>query len=383
MLFDHVPRMIAMLIMLDAVCCGLSWRWPTIGWSSDQKQPARSTDWVALLQKPYEHLQSPKDFHLPPLLRDETGRPITSREAWERRRAIVEQAWLAILGQPQLKRADLRAQVLATDRLPDHIRYLVQFFSEGEDTIRAYLLVPNDLKPGERRPAVVVFHPTTKDTLREPVGLGQRKENAFALFLTQRGYVTLSPECYILKGDGPKRQAELLTQRVPLWTGMGKMTWDASRCVDFLQNRPEVDGQRIVCFGHSLGAKQVLYALAFEPRYAAGIFSEGGIGLRMSNWTDVWYLTEKIRPMIPAREHHELLALCAPRPFLILAGNSADGDMSWFFIKEARAVYRLYGAEERIGLHNHRLGHRVPVEAKELAFSWLDYWVGPQRDTAH
>jgi dienelactone hydrolase len=353
------------------------------GTATEPKAPLSSTDWVALLQKPYEHLKPPAHFDLPPLLRDEAGQPISTRDAWEKRREKLRQAWLAVLGQPQLKRPELQASIVATETLQDHIRYLVHFVSEDQDIIRAYLLVPKDLRPGERRPAVVVFHPTVKDTFREPVGLGQRSENAFALFLTQRGYVTLSPECYIMKGEGPRRQAELLMQRVAGWTGMGKMTYDASRCVDFLLSRPEVDGQRIGCFGHSLGAKQVLYALAFEPRYAAGVFSEGGIGLRMSNWADVWYLTDRIRPKIPEYEHHQLLAFCAPRPFLLLAGNSADGDMSWFFLREARGVYALYGAADRIGMHNHGAGHRVPVEARELAFRWLDHWLQARKNPDH
>ncbi|MCS7014894.1 MAG: dienelactone hydrolase family protein [Gemmatales bacterium] len=365
---------IALAVVLCPFASGLR------GAASDKA--AQAGNWGALLQKPYEQLVPPENFHLPPLLQDETGRKIGSRAEWEKQRERLRQYWLQVLGQPELKRPDLAAKVVSTETLADHIRYLVQFVTEGEDTLRAYLLVPKNLKAGERRAAVVVFHPTTKDTLHEPVGLGQRAENAFALFLTQRGYVTLSPECYIMKGEGPKRQTELLLQRIPGWTGMGKMTWDASRCVDFLRTRPEVDGKRIACWGHSLGAKQVLYAMAFEPRYVAGVFSEGGIGLRMSNWADVWYLSEKIRPLIPQREHHQLLALCAPRPFLILAGNSADGDLSWFFIKEARTVYALYGATERIGLHNHRAGHRLPQEARDLAGRWLDYWLSPERSAA-
>lgn len=333
------------------------------------------TNWASLLQKPYENLKPPANFVLTPLLRDRKGQLIGTREGWEKRREELHQAWLRILGQPELKRPDLQVRIESTEKLADHVRYLVHFTSEGEDTVRAYLLVPNGVKPGERRPAVVVFHPTTRDTLREPVGLGQRSENAFALFLTQRGYITLSPECYIMKGEGPKRQAEILRQRVPGWTGMGKMVWDASRCVDFLLTRPEVHGERIACLGHSLGAKEVLYAMAFDPRFAAGVFSEGGIGLHMSNWADVWYLTDKIRSLIPEHDHHQLLALCAPRPFLVLAGDSADGDLSWFYIKEARTVYALYGAADRIGLHNHRSGHRVPQDARELAFRWLDHWL--------
>src|SRR3989442_1437650 len=43
-------------------------------------------------------------------------------------------------------------------------------------------------------------------------------------------------------------------QRQPGWTGMGKMAFDASRCIDFLETLPAVDRSRIGCIGHSLGA---------------------------------------------------------------------------------------------------------------------------------
>ena len=211
-------------------------------------------------------------------------------------------------------------------------------------------------------------------------------ELALALHLVQRGYITLSPECYILKDpDGwAKGQAAALAQRRPGWTGLGKMTWDASRCIDFLETVPGVDRERIGCIGHSLGAKEVLYAMAFEPRYRVGVFNEGGIGLRMSNWTDAWYLTEKMKAHIPTMEHHQVLALVAPRPFLIQGGDSADGDASWTFIKAVLPVYELHGAGDRVGLHNHKGKHTYPAEARQLGYRWIDHWLKftPLKDKA-
>ena len=42
-----------------------------------------------------------------------------------------------------------------------------------------------------------------------------------------------------------------------------------------------------------------------------------------------------MKPHVPAFENHQVLALCAPRPLLLLAGDDADGDPSWAFIKAA------------------------------------------------
>src|SRR5207245_177136 len=198
---------------------------------------------------------------------------------------------------------------------------------------------------------------------------------AVGVHLVKRVYVVFCPECYILKGDWAKAQAAVIEKTWPGWTGMGKMTFDASRCVDFLESLPFVDAGRIGCIGHSLGAKEVLFAMAFEPRYAAGVFNEGGIGLRMSNWTDPWYLTGRMKKYIPELENHQVLALAAPRPLLVLGGDSADGDASWPFVRAALPVYRLLGAGDRVGLINHRGKHTFPREARRLAYRWLDHWL--------
>ena len=348
--------------------------------------PPAPVDWAALVQKPHARLATRKrDLGLQPLLQTADGKPITTRAGWEKARRELHAAWLKRLGPWPERPAKLDVHTDKSEEGDGYRRQLVRFRSEGDDYIRAYLLVPTGLKKGEKRPAVVVFHPTAKDTLKEPAGLGKRKQMALAVQLAQRGYVTLSPECYILKGPGwAKGQAAELAKRRPGWTGMGKMTFDASRCVDYLETLPFVDAARIGCIGHSLGAKEVLYALAFEPRYKVGVFCEGGIGLRMSNWTDPWYLTEKMKAHIPAMEHHQMLALAAPRPLLIVGGDSADGDLSWTFIKAALPVYELYGGGDRLGLYNHHAKHSFPQAARRLSYRWLDHWLGftPLRDEA-
>jgi dienelactone hydrolase len=340
-------------------------------------------DWKELVQKPYVGLPVP-DLGLRPLLVARDGKKITKKADWNQARKALQQSWLAQLGKAPEKPDRLDVRLEETEKCDGYTRQLLSFVSEGDDRIRAYLLTPVGLKEGEKRPTVVVFHQTTRDTFREPIGLGKKPELALALHLVRRGYVTLSPECYILKDkEGwAKGQAVALAKRRPGWTGMGKMTFDASRCVDFLETVAAVDKERIGCIGFSLGAKEVLYAMAFESRYKVGVFNEGGIGLRMSNWADPWYFGAKIKPRIPALEHHQILALVAPRPFLVLGGDSADGDASWPFLKAVLSVYELLGAGDRVGLHNHKGKHTFPREARRLSYRWLDHWLQftPERD---
>src|SRR5207237_6527129 len=122
------------------------------------------------------------------------------------------------------------------------------------------------------------------------------------------------------------------------------------RGTDLLLSRPEVDPARICSIGHSLGAKEVLYHAAFDDRIRAAVSCEGGIGLSFSNWDADWYLGRQIHAPGFRHDHQELLALIAPRAFLLVGGGSADGPQSWPYVEAALPVWRLFGAEERLGL---------------------------------
>lgn len=335
------------------------------------------TPWPKLVQAPYETLATP-DIGLQPLLIDGKGQAIVTPDGWQRRRLELLALWNERLGKAPQKPDSLEVKTESEEKLDGYRRQLVEITTEGEDRLRAWLLTPEGIRPGEKRAAVVVFHETTRNTFDQPIGKEKVTDYAMALHLVKRGYVTLSPECYILKDPKgwARGQAAALAKRRPGWTGMGKMTFDGSRCVDFLESLPTVNATRIGCIGHSLGAKEVLYCMAFEPRFRVGVSSEGGVGLRMSNWFDAWYLTERMKPHVPAFEHHQVLALCAPRPILVVAGDDADGDRSWAFVKAARPVYRLLGVGDRIGLYNHHKKHTFPTEAQNVAYRWLGHWLG-------
>jgi dienelactone hydrolase len=328
-------------------------------------------DWISITQKPYAKLNIP-DIGLNSIIEKGTN----SINDWNVRKTSIEKKWRNQIGVLPEKPRELSTKFESTETLATHKRILLSFQSDENDRINAYLLLPLDIKKEIKKAAIVVFHQTTKDTIREPVGLGPNQQLAIANHLVERGYIVLAPECFIMKGKGPQGQAEALLKNNPNLTGMGKMTFDSIRCVDFLESIENVDPLRIGCIGFSLGAKEVLYAMAFESRYKAGVFNEGGIGIRMSNWTDPWYLTQKIKPNIPEMEHHQVLSLIAPRPILIMGGDSADGDRSWTFVKSVLPVYQLFGAEEKIGLINHHGKHAFPYSARSIAYHWLDHWLG-------
>lgn len=325
--------------------------------------------WLAEIQRPPD--ERPGDApQLAPLLVDGAGRPIETLAAWEARRAEIRQAWLDFLGPLDVERRRPNLEVLAEDDAEGCVRQLVRYESEPGLPVEAYLL-----KPARRDgplAGVVAMHSTVNFTIRQPAGLEGEPEDFFGLKLAQRGVAAFCPRSFLWQGEGTyDDHVRQFQRRHPGSRPMAKMLWDASRGLDVLASLPDVDAGRLGAIGHSLGAKEALYLAAFDERVKVTVSSEGGIGTRFSNWDAPWYLGEAIRTGAFAREHHELLALVAPRPFLLLGGDSADGRQSWPFIEAVLPVYGLYGGPRRVGLFNHHRGHSVPPEAEERIYEWF------------
>ena len=307
------------------------------------------------------------------LLVDARGKAVSSRPEWLKQRAQLRKQWQGVLGEFPRKKVALKAEVLSTERLPEFTRQFIRYQVEKGLFTDGYLLTP---RAGQGKlPAVVVFHPTTPLQAKGVAGLAPEypEEKWQGVQLVQRGYVVWCPRNYIeTPGTNWAGNAARVLARHPNWTGMTRMVWDAIRAADFVESLPNVDRKRIGCLGHSLGGKEVLYAMAFDERYRAGVSSEGGIGLRFSNWAAPWYLGAKINQPGFQLENHQVLALVAPRAFLLLAGDSADGDRSWPFIQAVTPIYELLGAPDNIGWLNHHQGHRYSPEARAVAEAFLD-----------
>lgn len=311
---------------------------------------------------------------LAPVLVDSDGRAITTLDSWRRRRAALEHAWRDVLGPLEVERGrPPRVDVIEEDRVGDVVRQRVRYFVEPEIATEAYVLKPR--QPRARCPGAIVFHTTTPESIRQPAGLADVPEKHFGLALARRGFITFCPRNFLWP-DNTRMAAEDETrrfrQRHPRARGMAKMLFDGQVALDILAARSDVDPSRLGCIGHSLGAKEALYLAAFDQRITAVVSSEGGIGTTMSNWDAPWYLGDIVRQPDFAREHHELLALAAPRPFLLVGGESADGAASWPWLAAALAVYRLYGVPARLGLLNHNGGHRVPADVEPRLLEWLE-----------
>lgn len=313
---------------------------------------------------------------LSPLLIDQAGDPIATIEAWRNRREQLRGQWLDFLKPPPRPAAAPDFRILEEDRDAGVIRQKIRYENSPGEILEAYLLKP--LKIDGKIPGALSVHSTNEDTIRQGAGLGSQPEKAFGLKLAQQGCIALCPANFLWTGgrnargkyDYKARTEQVLKQIAPS-TGMAKMLFDCRRALDLLLTIPGVDSSRIGVVGHSLGAKEALYLPAFDDRVTVAVSSEGGVGLRLSNWNAAWYLGPAIDSPDFNLEHHQLLAMIAPRPFLLLGGDSADGDKSRPFIDAARSVYELHGKGGQIEFFNHHKGHAVPPEAEEKIYGWF------------
>ena len=291
---------------------------------------------------------------------------------WSRHRSEVLSAWQRLLGSFPSEGVPLEPQCGAIEDFPNYTRQKVSYQIEAGVREDAVLLVPKQKKMPKA--AVVVFHPTLAAHYAQVAGYDtSAPEKMMGPQLVERGYIVLCPRCFIFdNGADYTGNVERMKSRHPDWLGITRMTWDAIRAVDFLDSLPGVDGERIGVIGHSLGAKEALYAAAFDSRIKAAVSCEGGIGLALSNWDAVWYLGPQIKEPGFERDHHELLALIAPRPFLLIGGGTSDGPQSLPYLEAARAIYRMKGAEGALRFHNHGMGHRYPAQARDVAEAFLD-----------
>jgi dienelactone hydrolase len=346
-----------------------TWTVASLGFGAgDEKE----VPWLKEIQTPPAKLPqtAPK---LSDLLVDADGQRITTLKEWKTRREELRSWWLEFLGpMPAERKTPPKLEVVQEDRVDGVLRQLVKYDVEPGISTEAYLCRPARLNG--KLPGMVAFHSTVDHSIRQPAGVEGAPEKAFGLQYAKKGVVVFCPRNYLWPVTGrisAPQEAESYLKRVPGSKGMAKMLYDALLAVDILSALPGVDAERIGAVGHSLGAKEVLYLAAFDERVKVTVSSEGGIGTRFSNWEAPWYLGPSIEEPAFTREHHEVLALAAPRPFLLIGGESADGDRGWPFIERALSVYELYGQPSRVGQFNHRQGHAVPPEAQQRIDEWF------------
>ena len=323
-----------------------------------------------LFRHDFKELLIRNQTDLPDLLVDKNGKPVNSITEWNEQMQSIIKRWGDYLGiiEPNPNIPVLR--ILQEETEDDIIRQYVEYESEPGINVRAYIIKPQSSK--KQLPGVVALHSTSDNKMLYISGEDKGEITPLGFNLAKLGFVVICPQCFLWHDKGYRsyeQQVDRFQSKHTGSKGMAKMLFDASRAVDVLASMPDVDNKRIGAIGHSLGGKEAFYLGAFDERVKVIVSNEGGIGIDFSNWDDPWYLGIEIHSF--GHEHHELLAICAPKPFLLIGGDSSDGIKSTPYINAVKPVYRLYGKEENIRLYNHGQGHNITPEAEKLSYQWM------------
>ena len=116
--------------------------------SADPMSPQSTTQagdvsWLAEVTTVPKFVPHERLGKLAPLLLDESGETISTREAWQRQRKTVRKAWLEFLGPMPDPRPVVKLQVLKTEKIGETIRQLVRYEGEPGILVEGYLLLPD------------------------------------------------------------------------------------------------------------------------------------------------------------------------------------------------------------------------------------------------
>jgi dienelactone hydrolase len=304
--------------------------------------------------------------------------PVENARDWERRREHILANMQLVMGgmPPREGRVPLDVEVLETEDLPRLVRKKITYAATADYRVPAYLLIPRD-RP-RRLPAVLCLHGTGGPRGRT-AGLGDDYPR-YTLELAERGYVTIAPD-YTLLGDN-----QVDPRAVGFASGTMMGIWSHLRAVDLLESLEEVDRERIGCCGVSLGGHNTLFVGAFDPRIKALVCSSGFdsfadyMGGNLTGWCQPRYMPriaavfEKDPAKMPF-DFPEVLAALAPRPLFVhapLEDHNFRVESVKRCVAAAGAVYRLWGAEERLTAVYPPGGHGFPPEIREAAYRFLD-----------
>lgn len=336
---------------------------------------AAEVSWLDEIQRPV-HPPASGWPDLPPLVPGGAAAPPTW-EGWQALRPRVLAAWRDVLG-PMPVMEPPRPRSLRREDGDGYSRELVEYDAEPGLPTQAWVLRPAGVST-DRRPAVVALHSTVNETIDGIAGLvPDGSDRALGVHLARRGFVVICPRCFLWQdAAGFDAAVAAFRKRHPDTLGIHKMLHDARRALDLVAGLPEVDPQRVGACGHSLGAKEALYLAAFDDRIRTAVAHDGGIGRGFSNWDAPWYLG---RDVPAALDHHQLLALVAPRAFLLqgagMGPGAADGDRSWPYVAAALPIHRLGREPPRLGLEVHGAGHRLTDHVVERLTEWLTVTLG-------
>jgi eukaryotic-like serine/threonine-protein kinase len=227
----------------------------------------------------------------------------------------------------------------------------------GKERVIAHFYRPRQGKPPYQ---AVVYFPGANHFQRQTSFLRENPPSEIA-FLVQSGRAVLWP---VYKGSFERWVRQPPFQE-PGWRAWRELVThcyqDLGRSVDYLQERSDIEHEKLAYYGLSRGAYFGNYFLAVDDRFKAAVLVCGGLGAFGSPLPEIEDINFVSRVRLPV---------------LMLNGRN---DPLFPLKTSQQPMYRLLGTPQKD--KQHRLydvpGHAVPLdEAAKDALSWLDKYLG-------
>ena len=325
------------------------------------------------------------------LFRNAMGKPtpVTTTEDWQKRKAEIIRGMESVMGKLPGKEKRIALEVKVEEEFDGgtYVRKLISYASEPNSRVTAYLCIPKDVLSGKRKAsAVLCLHGTNNQIGHGTVvGIGNVANRGYAMELTQRGYITLSPSYPLLAKYQPDIKA------LGWESGTLKAVWDNIRGLDYLETLPYLAHNNFGAVGQSLGGHNSVYTAVFDERIKV-IVSSCGLDSYldyMGGNPKVWELEKgwcqtRYMPKLASYkgrleqipfDFHEMIGALAPRNTLIISptmDSNFKADSVDRVAESAGKIFSLYKKPENLKVLHPEGGHDFNPEMREAAFKLFD-----------
>jgi dienelactone hydrolase len=210
---------------------------------------------------------------------------------------------------------------------------------------------------------------------------------AFMINMARLGFAVFTFDPFGQGERGISNRDHRRTELLPVGVSQqGLAEYETQCALHHLLERPEVDPRRIGMTGASGGGYNTWITAALDDRIACAVpvvgTSEFLEQIRVCRPLD-WYRANEhchfVPHLIRYANNHELVAMIAPRPLLIIAA-SVDESFPIAGVREihryARGLYASWGHGDRIGFfEDASSGHGYQRAKREAAYGWFRRWL--------
>jgi len=320
---------------------------------------------------------------------------IRTREQLERRKAYVKAQLLRMMGGLPTRRNPLNLRRMGRLDRGDYRVEKIVYESLPKFYVTANLYVPQTGRP----PYPAVLHPVGHSVTAKNRAFYQ----SLSIGLAKQGFVVLT---YDPIGQGERRifyDPELENSKLGNSTttehsmvGIQSLlggesaaryrVWDGIRSIDVLHLLPEVDSKRIGVTGCSGGGTLTTYIAALDERVQAAAPS-----CYVTSWEEQLKGTgpqdaeqQFVDQFVAGVTHADLVVAASPKPYLICSSTEdffpLEGARQTF--EEARRMWAVYNAAERIEWFYEPGPHGVGKPGREAIYAWMRRWLKGDRSPA-